>query len=80
MSIADLFEKEESIKGLVDMLCLFVLKVSKKDTNMYPLTRYFFLILLLFSISFICFLFQKICILVFLFIFFMFFFSHFFFL
>jgi hypothetical protein len=27
ISIADLSEKEESIKGLVDMLCLFVLQV-----------------------------------------------------
>jgi len=34
MLIADLLEKEESIKGLVDMLCLFVFQVAKKDSNM----------------------------------------------
>ncbi len=30
------------------MLCLFVLQVAKKDGNMYPLTKCFFLTLLLF--------------------------------
>jgi hypothetical protein len=41
MSIVDLLDKEESIKGLVDMFHLFVLQVAEKD-NMYPLTKYFF--------------------------------------
>jgi hypothetical protein len=48
MSITDLLKNEESIKGLVDTFCLFVLQVVKKDINMYHLTKYFFLILLFF--------------------------------
>ncbi len=79
MSIANLLEKEENIKGLVDMLCLFVLQVAKKD-NMYHLTKYFFLDITFFFFNFVC-LFSFIDFLYFslLFMFFMFFFSNFFF-
>jgi hypothetical protein len=42
MLIADLSKKEESIKGLVDMLCLFVPQVAKKDDNMYLPTKLIF--------------------------------------
>jgi hypothetical protein len=62
MSIANLLEKEESVKGLVDMICLFVLQVAKKDDNMYLMTKYFFLILLFFSNFFVSFLSQISCI------------------
>jgi hypothetical protein len=41
MSITYLLKKEESVKGLVDMLCLFGLQVAKKDNNMYPPTKFF---------------------------------------
>ncbi len=34
-SIIDLFENEESIKDLVDVLFSFVLQVAKKDSNQY---------------------------------------------
>ncbi len=53
MSITNLSKKEESVKGLVNMLCLFVLQVVKKDNNMYPPTK-FFLELLFFG-NFVCF-------------------------
>jgi hypothetical protein len=42
ISITNLSKKEESVKGLVDMLCLFVLQIAKKN-NMYLPTKYFFL-------------------------------------
>ncbi len=48
MSIIDLSKKEESVKGLVDMFCLFALQVVKKDNNVYLPTKFFFLILLFF--------------------------------
>jgi hypothetical protein len=60
--IIDLSKREETIKDLVDMLCLFVLQVAKKDDILYPLTMFdyeilFFQILFLFfpSNSFNCF-------------------------
>jgi hypothetical protein len=74
MSIADMLKKETSIKGLVDMLCLFVLQVAKKGTNMYPPTKYFFLILLFFFFSFLDFLYFNFF--VYVFFFFNFFFIH----
>jgi hypothetical protein len=55
MSITNLLKKEESVKGLVDVFFLFILQVAKKDNIMYPMTKYFFLILLFFF-NFICFL------------------------
>jgi len=48
MSITNLSKKEENIKSLVDMLCLFVFQVAKKYNNMCLSTKYFFLILLFF--------------------------------
>jgi len=47
MSITNLSKKEENVKSLVDMLCLFVFQVAKKY-NMCLSTKYFFLILLFF--------------------------------
>jgi hypothetical protein len=41
------------MKGPVDMLCLFIFQVVKKEGNMYPLTMYFFLILFFFF-NFVC--------------------------
>jgi len=36
--IIDLFENEDNIKDLIDMVSLFVMQVAKKDDNLYPLT------------------------------------------
>ncbi len=47
MSITDLSKKEESVKGLVDMLCLFVLKLLKR-TTICTLQPIFFLDLIVF--------------------------------
>ncbi len=52
MSITNLSKREESVKGLVDMFCLFVLQVAKKDNNMYLPTKFF--LELLFSGNFVC--------------------------
>jgi hypothetical protein len=54
-SIIDLFENEESIKDLVDVLFSFVLQVAKKDDNLYLPTKYCFIFK--FLISCFCFLF-----------------------
>jgi hypothetical protein len=63
LSIIDLLKKEESVKGFVDTLCLFVLQVAKKDDIMYLSTKYFFLLLLLlFSNLFVYFLSHISCI------------------
>jgi hypothetical protein len=35
--IIDLFENEDNIKDLMDMVSLFVMQVAKKDDNLYPL-------------------------------------------
>jgi hypothetical protein len=61
------------MKGPVDMLCLFIFQVVKKEGNMYPLIMYFFLILLFFF-NFVClFLYQISYILVCFFMFYVFF-------
>jgi hypothetical protein len=41
MSIIDLLEKKKNVKGLLDMLCLFVFLVAKKGNNMYLPTKFF---------------------------------------
>jgi hypothetical protein len=38
-SIANVSKDGNSIKELVDMLALFILKVAKKDGSLYPLTK-----------------------------------------
>jgi hypothetical protein len=37
--IINLLEGEEIVKDLIDMLCLFVLQVTKKDGTIYPLNK-----------------------------------------
>ncbi len=54
ISITNLSDKEDRVKGLVDMLCLFVSQVIKKHDNMYFPTRFFFLDLTFFF-NFFCF-------------------------
>jgi hypothetical protein len=36
--IIDLFENEDNLKDLMDMVSLFVMQVAKKDDNLYPPT------------------------------------------
>jgi hypothetical protein len=36
--IVDLFENEDNLKDLMDMVSLFVMQVAKKDDNVYPPT------------------------------------------
>jgi hypothetical protein len=38
-SIANVFENEDIVMGLVDMLSLLILQLAKKDTSFYPPTR-----------------------------------------
>jgi hypothetical protein len=38
--IDNLFENEETIKDLVDVLYLFMLQVTKKDDTFHPSTRF----------------------------------------
>jgi hypothetical protein len=43
---------EKIIEALVDVFSLFMLQVAKKDGNIYPPTRYIFLLLFFFSFYF----------------------------
>jgi hypothetical protein len=36
--IVDLFENEDNLKDLMDMVSLFVMQVAKKNDNLYPPT------------------------------------------
>jgi hypothetical protein len=68
-----LFENEESIKELVDVLFSLVLQVAKKDDNLYLPTRYCFIFKILIScFSFLFILFAKFWILFFCFLFMLF--------